>query len=177
LREPVRQAEDEVAAALIRRAGPADVDAIIRIQEESIMGLGVDAYGPAKARAWARFGVEQSADLMSQGEFFVAVVAGRTEGVAGWSPDVERFDTAWLRYVFVRPGAARRGLGRRLVETAERAVRAAGRRRLRLWSSLNAVPFYRALGYGVLRRAAWPVEPGVELEYLLMGKSLRPPRP
>lgn len=160
---------------VIRAARDSDVPAIIGLQEASILGLGVATYGAAKARAWARFGIEQSRDLLSQGHFFIAERDGRAAGVSGWSPDVERADTAWIRYVFVRPDLAGRGIGRRLVSSAEASALAAGRNRFRLWSSLNALRFYERLGYRRVRLARWPVEPGVELDYVLMTRRARGP--
>jgi putative acetyltransferase len=157
----------------IRPAVQADVPAIAEIQEASILSLGAVVYGHDKARAWVRFGIEQSRGLLRQGEFFVADAGGLVVGVSGWSPDPDRHDTAWIRYVFVRPEVARRGLGRRLVTTAEGAALAAGRPRLLLWASLNALGFYQALRYQRLRRATWPIAAGIDLDYVLMTKRLR----
>jgi putative acetyltransferase len=155
----------------VRPAVAADVAAIIELQEVSIMGLGVIVYGPLKARAWAQAGIEHSRDLLRQGSFFVAEAGTGLLGVSGWSPDHERQETAWIRYVFVRPEVAGRGIGRCLVDVAEGSAQGCGRRRLRLWSSLNAVGFYEKLGYQRLRPARWPVARGIEIDYLLMGKS------
>lgn len=170
---------ESLADVAIRRAAEADLPVIAEIQEDSILTLGRRVYGRARAEAWARFGIEQSHDLLSQGEFFVAEAHGRVLGVSGWSPDAERADSAWIRYVFVRPEAAGLGIGRRLVATAEHAALAAGRDRLMLWASLNALGFYGALGYQQVRRATWPIERGVVLDYVLMAKRLRraPARP
>ncbi len=159
------------APLTIRPARQSDMAPITEIQEASIRVLGAAAYDPTETEAWARFGIEASRDLLSQGQFFVGEAGGRVLGVGGWSADVERQDTAWIRYVFVHPDAAGQGLGRRLVEAAEVSALAAGRPRLRLWSSLNALGFYRKLGYRELRRAHWPVEQGIELEYMLMTRN------
>jgi putative acetyltransferase len=159
------------AAYRVRAAVAADVATIVELQEISILGLGVAVYGLRKARAWAQAGTEHSRDLLSQGSFFVAEAGARLLGVSGWSADAERPDTAWVRYVFVRPEAAGRGIGRRLVGVAESSALASGRGRLRLWSSLNAIGFYERLGYQRLRPARWPVARGIEIDYLLMGKT------
>ena len=158
------------ASLTIRPARADDLAAIAEIQRASIHVLGAAAYGRTEAEAWARFGIEASRDLLSQGQFFVGEMAGRVLGVSGWSADVERRDAAWVRYVFVHPDAAGRGLGRQLVAASEASAIAAGRPGLNLWSSLNAVGFYRRLGYRQIRRAHWPVERGIELEYVLMTK-------
>jgi GNAT superfamily N-acetyltransferase len=102
----------------------------------------------------------------------------RLLGVGGWSPDSLEADLAWIRYLFVHPQATRRGIGRRLIERAEQAAWAVDRPRLRVWSSLNAVGFYRSVGFLPERRARWPVQRAIELDYVLMAKRAeRTPRP
>jgi GNAT superfamily N-acetyltransferase len=158
----------------IRPVTAADVDPIAALQEASIMRHGVAAYGLAKARAWARVGHEFKHVLLEDGEFFVAEQAGERLGVGGWSPDSLEADVAWIRYLFVHPDHIRQGIGRRLVEVAEAAASAARRDRFDVWSSLNAVPFYQALGYRRVRLARWPVRATVELDYVLMSKRSPP---
>jgi GNAT superfamily N-acetyltransferase len=151
-----------------------DLDAIAAMQETSIMALGTPVYGEAKAKAWARLGYQFRHDLLGEGGFWVAEQDQRLLGVGGWSPDSVEADLAWIRYLFVHPEATRRGIGRRLVERAERAAYAADRWRLRVWSSLNAVGFYRAVGFLPERRARWPVRSAIELDYVLMAKRAGP---
>jgi GNAT superfamily N-acetyltransferase len=158
----------------IRPVTAADVDPIAALQEATIMRHGIAAYGETKARAWARVGHEFKHVLLEDGQFFVAERAGERLGVGGWSPDSLEAEVAWIRYLFVHPDHVRRGIGRRLVEVAEAAAAAAGRHRFDVWSSLNAVSFYQALGYRRLRLARWPVRTAVELDYVLMSKSLPP---
>ena len=157
-------------ALAIRPVIAADVDPLADLQEASILRLGVTAYGEAKARAWARIGHEFKHALLEDGQFFVAEQAGLRLGVGGWSPDSLEAGLAWLRYLFVHPDHVRRGIGRRLVEVAEAAAIRAGRPRFDVWSSLNAVAFYQALGYRRVRMARWPVLASVELDYVLMRK-------
>ncbi|MGH6903078.1 MAG: GNAT family N-acetyltransferase [Geminicoccaceae bacterium] len=156
----------------IRPVGVADLDAIALLQERSIMAFGAPVYGEAKAKAWARLGFEFRHDLLGAGGFWVAERDDRILGVGGWSPDSLEPDVAWLRYLFVQPQAAGQGIGRRLVEEAERSAGAAHRPRLHVWSSMNAVGFYRTVGYRVRRRARWPIQAGIELDYMLMTKRL-----
>ena len=164
----------------LRPVRATDLDAIAAMQETSIMALGAPVYGEAKAKAWARLGYQFRHDLLGDGGFWVAEQGDRLLGVGGWSPDGLEADLAWIRYLFVHPEAVRRGIGRRLVERAERAAYAADRPRLRVWSSLNAVGFYRAVGFLPERRARWPVQTAIALDYVLMAKraeraSLAPP--
>jgi GNAT superfamily N-acetyltransferase len=156
----------------LRLVRASDLDAIAALQEASIMALGAPVYGAAKARAWARLGYQFRHDLLGEGGFWVVEQGQRLLGVGGWSPDSLERDLAWIRYLFVQPEATRRGIGRRLVEQAERSAYAAGRRRLRVWSSLNAVPFYRAVGFLPERHARWPVQSALELDNVLMAKRI-----
>jgi putative acetyltransferase len=156
----------------IRPVGAADLDAIAVLQERSIMAFGAPVYGEAKAKAWARLGFEFRHDLLGPGGFWVAERGDRIVGVGGWSPDSLEPEVAWLRYLFVHPQTAGRGIGRRLVEEAERSAGAADRRRLHVWSSLNAIGFYRTVGYRERRRARWPIQCDIELDYMLMTKCL-----
>jgi GNAT superfamily N-acetyltransferase len=52
-----------------------------------------------------------------------------------------------LQSLFVRGDHHRRGIGRDLVESFERACREQGASEIRLAATLYAVPFYQALGY------------------------------
>jgi GNAT superfamily N-acetyltransferase len=167
--------DDPARPVRLRPVRASDLDAIAALQEASIMALGAPVYGEAKARAWARLGYQFRHDLVGEGGFWVAEQDQRLLGVGGWSPDGLEPDLAWIRYLFVHPQAIRRGIGRRLVAQAERSAQAAGRERLRVWSSLNAVGFYRALGYLPERRARWPMRTALELDYVLMAKRAAPP--
>jgi GNAT superfamily N-acetyltransferase len=92
--------------------------------------------------------------------------------VGGWSPDGTQADLAWLRYLFVHPSVFRCGIGRRLVASIERSADGAGRTCLQVWSSINAVPFYRACGYRRERGGRIPVRSGIELDYVLLSKAV-----
>jgi putative acetyltransferase len=161
----------------LRPVRASDLDAIAAMQEISIMALGAPVYGEDKAKAWARLGYQFRYDLIGEGAFWVAEREERILGVGGWSPDSVEADLAWLRYLFVHPEATRRGIGRRLVERTERSACAAGRPRVRVWSSLNAIGFYRAVGFMPERRARWPVRTGIDLDYVLMAKRAQEATP
>lgn len=167
----MRPTPDDLA---IRPVHAADLDTIAALQEVSILALGIPTYSEKQARAWARLGVECRHDLLDQGSFWIAELPGRAVGVGGWSPDSRDPSLAWLRYLFVHPDMVGRGIGRRLVELAERSACAAGRRRLHVWSGLNAVGFYQALGYRRLRPGRWPVAAGIEMDFVLLGKKSAP---
>ena len=162
---------------VLRPVRTADLDAAAALQKASILALGMPTYSEAQARAWARLGVECRHDLLDQGSFWIAELAGRALGVGGWSPDSQDPSLAWLRYLFVHPDTVGCGIGRRLVGLAELAALRAGRRRLHVWSGLNAVEFYEALGYRRLRPGRWPVASGIEMDFVLLGRKPTPAEP
>jgi putative acetyltransferase len=156
----------------IRPLREADLDAIGALQEASILTLGAATYGRAQLEAWARFGWHYRHQLLQDpGGFFVAERPDRLVGVGGWSPDGEATELAWLRYLFVHPDVAGRGIGRRLVEAAETAAGACGRTGFRVWSSLNAAGFYAAQGYRRVRQGRMPVTAAIEIDYVLLAKD------
>ncbi len=159
------------AEAVIRAARRRDLDAIAALQARSIMALGIETYGEEACEAWARMGRQVRHTLLDSGTFFVAEQDGGLVGVAGWTLDSREPDCAWARYVFVAPEAGRLGIGRRLMAVIERSADAAGRSRMMLWSSLNALGFYEALGYRRVRSARWPIGDGIEMEHVLMERK------
>lgn len=156
---------------VIRAARRSDLDAIAALQARSIMTLGLETYGEETCRAWARIGVQTRHTILASGTFLIVEQNGDLVGVAGWTPDSREPDCAWPRYVFVAPEAGGLGIGRNLMAAIEHSVNAAGRSRMMLWASLNAVGFYEALGYRRLRPARWPIAAGIEMEHMLMEKA------
>ncbi|MGI9504397.1 MAG: GNAT family N-acetyltransferase [Geminicoccaceae bacterium] len=154
----------------IREAYSGDLDAIARLQARAIMVSSFDIYGQEVCEAWAKMGWQMRHGLLNGGVFFVAEREGVLVGVAGWSADSREVDCAWPRYVFVAPEAGGLGVGRQLMAAVERSAREAGRTRLQLWASLNAVGFYETLGYRKIKPARWPIGGGIEMEHTLMEK-------
>jgi len=156
---------------IIRPAEQEMVDAIGELQARSIMAFGSKTYDQATCEAWARMGRQVRHTLLDSGIFFIAKRAGRLVGVAGWAADSREADCAWPRYVFVAPEAARLGVGLHLMTAVEQSAHAAGRTRLQLWASLNALGFYQALGYRSIRPVYWPLGRGVDMTFHLMTKT------
>jgi GNAT superfamily N-acetyltransferase len=159
---------------VVRPAREADLDTIGAIQEAAILALAACAYAPDQLAAWARVGIETRHGLLGQGSFFVAEIRGQTVGVAGWSADGGDRSGAWIRYVFVRPDAVRKGIGRRLMAAVEVSARGAGRSVFHVWSSLNATAFYQALGYRRRRAIRVPLGRGLEMSGMHMVKQGAP---
>jgi GNAT superfamily N-acetyltransferase len=82
-------------------------------------------------------------------------------------------DAAKIRAFFVHPAWARRGIGGMILEACEKAVAAAGFRRLEMGATLTGVPFYKIKGYVELERLEAPLGDGLTLPIVRMGKEVR----
>ena len=157
---------------LLRPLVPADLDETVAMQCRAMAELGRTHYSPDQiAVLLAATREPDYPGALLGNDVWVAVGAtGAILGSAGWG--LAGWDSAgwgsagwgsagWaavaggqpptgrIRKVFVEPGLAGRGLGRRLVEAAEARAGAAGCRGFVVRANLNAVPFYRRLGYRV----------------------------
>jgi GNAT superfamily N-acetyltransferase len=74
--------------------------------------------------------------------------------------------------LFVAPDVMGRGVGKRLMAFVEELALAQGISRLRLESTLNAAPFYRACGFGEEKRSLYQSPRGFTLDCCLMYKNL-----
>ncbi len=142
-----------------------ETDALREVIEESVFGLGPAAYTRAQLESAMRhvFGVDTR--LIEDGTFFaVEEEGGRLLACGGWSrrrtlfggdQNASRSDdrldpateAARIRAFFVRPSAARRGIGRRLLDACESAAKAEGFRRLELMATLTGVALYERCGF------------------------------
>src|SRR5215470_20418081 len=124
----------------IRRAEPADEEALASIRRRAILALAVPAMSREQAERWAARGaVDRVARAMREHDVWVAV-----EGTAvGWV-EVDRDRVAAL---YVSPSRSRRGVGSVLLACAETAIRNSGYGMVRLESSPNALDFYVGRGY------------------------------
>ncbi len=97
--------------------------------------------------------------------YLVAVRAGRLLGYAA-------FRGREVTALFVRPSAAGRGLGARLLEAVEKAAARGGARRLTLLAARAAAPFYAARGWRPLGAARSPLPGGLALPAVRMAKGV-----
>ena len=125
-------------------------------------------YSAAVLTAWLAAPAPASLQrLLAQGGGLVAEEAGQVLGYAVLDADASEVDA-----VFVEPAQHGRGIGALLLGAVEDAARAAGRERLFLSASLNAVPFYRRKGFVAVREEMYPHRSGVEIPSVFMEKWL-----
>ena len=129
--------------------------------------------------------------LIEDGTYFVHEADGEIVGCGGWSrraklytgsgvvDDDERLldpatEPARVRAMFVRGDWARRGIGRAILESCERAARAEGFKNLVLMATLSGVPLYRAYGFEEVERVDIPLADGVTAGGVLMERPITP---
>ncbi len=132
---------------IIRPAWQDDLSVIFEITEGSFAGLAAGHYSRAQVDRWM--------DGCSPESYREGVEAGRTR--------VAEFDGRVVGYVeavpgeitrlFVLPQAAGRGIGKALAEVGLALARKNHTGVVRVESLLNAVPFYRKLGFVSLGQA------------------------
>ncbi len=127
--------------------------------------------------------------LIEDGTYLVAVADGALVGCGGWSlrrkayagpadaaDDAGRLDPASeptrIRAMFTAPDAARRGIGRAILEAAEDGARAAGFR-ARLGATMSGFLFYCRSGYVEIGREQAVLPDGTRLAVVLREKALR----
>lgn len=104
---------------------------------------------------------------MEKTEFLVAEEQNRIVGLGVL--DVEK---SLVNAVYVDPSYVKKSVGRRLVGALEEIARTKNVTELRLNSTLNAVPFYEALGYSHGKIPVTRLPNGTELPCVAMAKRL-----
>lgn len=158
---------------VLRPIREADLDAVRRLQADSFAALAGDIHSPSQIAAHVALimAPDYAGELLSNNILVAEAPDGRLVATAGWCRVPDDPAVARLRKVFVTPDRAGRGLGRRMVEAAEAAARAAGFRRFRVRANANAEAFYARLGYRPVERGEMPTAGGVALPTVVMVKG------
>jgi GNAT superfamily N-acetyltransferase len=173
-----------------RLARESDIPALEVLIPLSARVLQSSHYSPAQIEAALGpiFGVDRQ--LISDGTYFVVEYESQILGCGGWSkrkslyggdshrsgPDPElnpKHDPARVRAFFVHPNHARRGIGRSIMMECERAIVAAGFRKVDIVATLPGEPLYASFGYTVVERYEIPMTNGMSLAVVRMTKQLQ----
>jgi putative acetyltransferase len=111
-------------------------------------------------------------EATQRGHLFSARLAGDLIGTAGWSAGDGNVAIARIRWVYVRPMFNGLGLGTRLVQTAEAAVRGAGFDTVSVEASLNAIEFFTRQGYEISSHGVRALTASEGLPVAFMRKTL-----
>lgn len=152
----------------VRRALPADAEAVRRVHRASIREVCAADYSPEQIEAWASPArIEQYQFAIARHELHVAVSQATVMGFS--ELDEERGE---VKAVYVDPAWLRRGVGRALLAELERVARERRLGELHLEASLTAEPFYLAAGYRAVRRSTHILSSGEGLSCIEMRKQL-----
>ena len=157
----------------VRPIREADLDAVRRLQADSFAALATAMHSPAQIAAHVAMimAPDYAGDLLSNNILVAEAPGGALVATAGWCRVPDDDAVARLRKVFVAPDRAGQGLGRRMVEAAEAAARAAGFARFRVRANANAEVFYARLGYRPIRHEEMPTPAGVAMPTVIMVKG------
>ncbi len=154
----------------IRPATETDADAIGRVHEAAIRARASEAYSERQTEAWVGPEDADGPDFDDPETYLVVAEGDRDGAVVGFGRlDV---DEAEVSAVYVHPAAADNGIGTAILHDLEREARDRGLETLTLYSSLNAVEFYRQQGYTPVERTDHETTQGVVLEVVQFEKSL-----
>jgi N-acetylglutamate synthase-like GNAT family acetyltransferase len=172
----------------IRTATLSDIENLQRLIRISARTLGRAFYSESQIEGALHSAWGVDTQLIRDGTFFLAEIAGECAGCGGWSwrktlfgadcqPGREAsrldpgIDAARIRAFFVHPGFARHGIGRRLLEQCEAAARKSGFKSAELVATLPGEPFYRRFEYAAVERITHPLEEGLSIDFVRMRKA------
>lgn len=158
-----------------RRATSQDAEAIALAHLDSIRSIGPAFYPADVVKAWgSRLTPDNYIRAMEDGEaFFIAT--GDLDGgttVLGFSTHRVDDDQDGVS-VYVRGGAARRGIGTALLRLAEEHARTHGAKTIQIQASLAGVEFYTANGFQETGRGEARLTSGRSMPCVFMRKTLR----
>ncbi|MGA3188021.1 MAG: GNAT family N-acetyltransferase [Bryobacteraceae bacterium] len=173
----------------IRQAVPADVPVLTTLIAASVRRLQARDYTTSQLEGALASVYGVDTQLIADGTYFVAEVAGIVVACGGWSKRKTLFgadhcagredslldpkhDAAKIRAFFVHPEWARRGIGTRVLEACESAAMAEGFHRFEMGATLTGVALYKARGYTAIEEIAAPLANGESLAIVRMEKRI-----
>ncbi|ART62275.1 GNAT family N-acetyltransferase [Kushneria marisflavi] len=152
----------------IRDYRTGDADTTLTIFQRAVREVASQDYTPAEIEAWAGH-IDRNVWANSLERQFTRI-ATRGDTPAGFA---SLTDHGHLDMLFVSPEHQRCGVASRLLSTAEQAARQRGIIRLTTEASLNALPFFQAQGFEIVK--AQEIERrGQILRNYRMEKALHP---
>jgi GNAT superfamily N-acetyltransferase len=172
----------------LRLALEADLPTLSALMKAAIGELQTPFLTPEQvAASYSVMGLDTQ--LVADRTYFAVELSGEIVGCGGWSRRATLFggdhsanrdaalldpatDAARVRAMYTRPGFARRGVGRMILDACEAAAAAEGFGRCELAATLSGEPLYLACGYQQIERFTAGTPQGVAVPLVRMGKAL-----
>ena len=155
----------------------------------SVLDLFPQFYDERQTASAAEHIAHLDEQLIQDGTYFIHEAAGEIVACGGWSrraklytgsgagEDDERLldpqtEPARVRAMFVRGDWTRRGLGRAILDSCERAARDEGFKDLVLGATLPGEPLYRSFGFREVERFMVTMPDGVSVECVAMERPI-----
>jgi N-acetylglutamate synthase-like GNAT family acetyltransferase len=152
----------------VRRAREEDCEGIWRVHMRAIREIAESHYTSDEIEAWASpRKPEHYIESIKNKEFYVVEGDGTVVGFGTLNQKQNEIEA-----VYVSPEAARRGVGKAILQKLEERAKDLGIKSLKMDASLNAVPFYECAGYESQREMKHRLSSGVEIGCVLMTKEL-----
>jgi len=174
-----------------RLAIASDTESITTLMKRSVADLFPRFYDARQTATAITHVASLDTVLIEDATYYVHEAGGEIVACGGWSrrnrlhagsgesADDDRLldprtEPARVRAMFVRGDWTRRGLGRAILESCERAARAEGFTMLALMATLPGEPLYRAFGFEETGRVMVRAPDGVELAGVTMQRPVTP---
>ena len=154
---------------VVRPIRVTEAPTFFEIHSRSVRGLAAAHYPHQVIEAWA--GPFNEERFLANPDKEIRLIADLDGQAVGFAALV--LAPAELRACYVVPEAARNGIGTALVREIERIAIQSGIERLDLLSSVNAEPFYAALGYESTEATHHVLGSGQIMAAVKMSKVLR----
>lgn len=172
-----------------RLALASDAASISELMRASVLDLFPAFYDQRQTASAAVHVAHLDMQLIEDGTYFVHNDGEEIVACGGWSrrnklytgsgagDDDHRLldpetEPARVRAMFVRGDWTRRGLGRAILDSCERAAREEGFKTLALGATLPGEPLYRAFGFREVERFTVTMPDGVSVEAVAMERAI-----
>lgn len=161
----------------IRPAQASDFASVDRLFAESYPVLLEAAYPAAICAAAMPLISRAQPDLVRAGSVFLVSKGCRLLGAGGWTrgapgSGLEEPGLGHIRHLVTHHRHQRQGIGRRLLDYLISHASGQGMSRLSCISTLNAVPFYAAMGFEVCEALSLPLAEEVDVPAVRMQRRL-----
>lgn len=162
----------------VRIARSDDAEAVTAVLAASYPVLMAASYEADTLEAALPLMIRANPALLASGRFHLAEVSGGVVGVGGWTPERPgtgeiELGLGHIRHFAVHPAWISRGIGRSLFAACRAQARDGGVSAFECYASLNAEPFYRALGFREFGRREILMGGAVGFPVVLMRCRLR----